>query len=154
MIFSSRRLDQNPKNSDPAEYFFGGLECFGHSFAYVAQFVFLRDVLIWPQRAAVASRRSTNLATHLPTKNSFLFPSSPSGSPILYMMKNVGGPIVVYDSALLTHIYWALWSFFFLLMHFLFRPECSELAARVRWPVIFVLSANILMYYVWRGNFV
>jgi hypothetical protein len=25
-------------------YFFGGLECVGHSFAYVAHFVFLRDV--------------------------------------------------------------------------------------------------------------
>ncbi len=25
--------------------FFGGLECVGHSFAYVAHFVFLRDVL-------------------------------------------------------------------------------------------------------------
>ncbi len=45
-------------------YFFGGLECFGHSFAYVAHFVFLRDV--WTQRAAVASRCATNLATHLP----------------------------------------------------------------------------------------
>jgi hypothetical protein len=45
-------------------YFFGGLECVGHSFAYVAHFVFLRD--IW--RAAVASRRATNLATHLSPK--------------------------------------------------------------------------------------
>ncbi len=42
-------------------YFFGGLECVGHSFAYVAHFVFLRDVWIRTQRAAVASR-----ATHLP----------------------------------------------------------------------------------------
>ncbi len=38
----------------------------GHSFAYVAHFVFLRDVWIRTQSAAVASRRATNLATHLP----------------------------------------------------------------------------------------
>ncbi len=37
-------------------YFFGGLE----------HFVYLRDVCIRTQRAAVASRRATNLATHLP----------------------------------------------------------------------------------------
>jgi hypothetical protein len=45
--------------------FFGGLQCVGNSFAYVAHFVFLRDVLIRTQRAAVASRRVT-LTTHLP----------------------------------------------------------------------------------------
>jgi hypothetical protein len=45
--------------------FFGGLECDGHSFAHVAHFVFLRDVWIRTQRAAVASKRVTNLATHL-----------------------------------------------------------------------------------------
>ncbi len=45
-------------------YYFGGLECVGHSFAYVAHFVYLRDVWIQTQRAAVA-RRATNLATHL-----------------------------------------------------------------------------------------
>jgi hypothetical protein len=37
-----------------------------HSFAYVTHFVFLRDVWSRTQRAAVASRRATNLATHLP----------------------------------------------------------------------------------------
>jgi hypothetical protein len=42
-----------------------GLECVGHSFAYVAHFVFLRDVWIRTQRLAVASRCATNLATHL-----------------------------------------------------------------------------------------
>ena len=47
-------------------YLFGGLECVGHSFADVAHFVFLRVVWIRTQRAAVASRRDTNLATHLP----------------------------------------------------------------------------------------
>ncbi len=40
--------------------YFGGLDCVGHSFAYVAHFVFLRDVWIRTQRAAVAKRRATN----------------------------------------------------------------------------------------------
>jgi hypothetical protein len=35
--------------------FFGGLECVGHSYAYVARFVVLRDVWILTQRAAVAT---------------------------------------------------------------------------------------------------
>ena len=49
-------------------YIFGGLECVGYSFAYVAHFVFLRDVWIRdPQRAAVASRYATFLAIRLPT---------------------------------------------------------------------------------------
>ncbi len=47
-------------------YFFGGLECFCHSFAYVVHFVFLRDVWFRTQRAAVASRRAINLATYHP----------------------------------------------------------------------------------------
>ncbi len=47
-------------------YFFGGLECVGHSFAYVVHFVLLREVKIRTQRAAVASRRANNLATHFP----------------------------------------------------------------------------------------
>jgi hypothetical protein len=38
----------------------------GHSSADVAHFVFLRDVWIRTQRAAIASRRATNLATHFP----------------------------------------------------------------------------------------
>jgi hypothetical protein len=45
---------------------FGGLECVGHSFAYVVHFLFLRDVWIRTQRGAVASRRANNLAIHLP----------------------------------------------------------------------------------------
>ncbi len=45
-------------------YFFGGLECAGHSFAYVAHLWFLRDVWIRTQSAAVASWRATDLATH------------------------------------------------------------------------------------------
>jgi hypothetical protein len=45
-------------------YVFGGLECVGHSFAYVAHFVFLGDVWIGTQRAAVASKWATNLANH------------------------------------------------------------------------------------------
>ncbi len=52
-------------------YFVGGLECVGHSFAYVAHFVFLGDVWIRTQRAAVASRCAINLATHLPKKGGF-----------------------------------------------------------------------------------
>jgi hypothetical protein len=48
--------------------FFGGLECVGQSFAHVAHFVFLRDVWIRTQRAAVASKRTTTLATYLPRK--------------------------------------------------------------------------------------
>jgi hypothetical protein len=53
-------------------YFLGGLEYVRHFFAYVAHFVFMRDVWIRTQRAAVASRcatthLSTNLATHLLT---------------------------------------------------------------------------------------
>ncbi len=49
-------------------YFFGGLECVGHSFAYVAHFVVLRDVRT--QRAAVAS--SHPFRYHL-FSSSFLF---------------------------------------------------------------------------------
>jgi hypothetical protein len=41
---------------------FCGLECVGQSFAYLAHFVFLRDVWIRTQRAAVASRRLTHLS--------------------------------------------------------------------------------------------
>jgi hypothetical protein len=48
--------------------FFGGLECVGHFYVYVAHFVFLRDVWIQTQRAPVASRCATKLSTHLPTE--------------------------------------------------------------------------------------
>ncbi len=40
---------------------FSGLECVGHSFAYVVHFVFLGDVWIRTQKAAIASWRATNL---------------------------------------------------------------------------------------------
>jgi hypothetical protein len=50
------------------DFFIWLLECVGHSFAYVAHFLFLRDVLIRTQRVAVASRRATNLATISLTK--------------------------------------------------------------------------------------
>jgi hypothetical protein len=46
--------------------FFGGLECVGHSCAYVAHWIFLKDVWIRSQRSAVAIRCATNLATRLP----------------------------------------------------------------------------------------
>jgi hypothetical protein len=48
-----------PYGTIPFLYFFGGLECVGHSFAYVAHFVYLRS--------AVACRSATNSATHFPT---------------------------------------------------------------------------------------
>jgi hypothetical protein len=48
------------------KYFFGGLKCVCHSFPYIAHFVFLGDAWIRAQRAAVASRCATNLATYLP----------------------------------------------------------------------------------------
>jgi hypothetical protein len=44
--------------------FFGGLEC---PLLMSPLFLFLRDVWIRTQRAAVASRRATNLATHFPS---------------------------------------------------------------------------------------
>jgi hypothetical protein len=46
--------------------FFGGLQCVDDSFAYVAHYLYLRDVCIRTQRAVVASTRATNLAIHLP----------------------------------------------------------------------------------------
>jgi hypothetical protein len=46
-------------------YIFGWLGSVGHSFAYVAYFVLLRDVWIRTERVAVASRRATKIATHL-----------------------------------------------------------------------------------------
>ncbi len=49
-------------------YYFGGLECVGHSFAYVGHFFYFERCLDSnpAQRAAVTSKRATNLATHLP----------------------------------------------------------------------------------------
>ncbi len=47
-------------------FFFGRLECVGHSFANVVNFLFLRDVWIRTQGAAVASRLATNLAPPSP----------------------------------------------------------------------------------------
>jgi hypothetical protein len=44
--------------------FFGELKWDGHSFLMLA-ILFLRDAWIQTQRAAVASRRATNLASHL-----------------------------------------------------------------------------------------
>ena len=45
--------------------FSSGLKCVGYTFAYVVHFIFLSDVWIRTQRAAVANRRATNLANHL-----------------------------------------------------------------------------------------
>jgi hypothetical protein len=58
--------------------FFGGLECVGHSFAYVAHYVFLRDVWI---RTYVESccgkqaRYQLSFRTHLPKKQLSAFRS-------------------------------------------------------------------------------
>jgi hypothetical protein len=48
--------------------FIGGLECVGHSFAYIDHLVFLRDVWIRTQRAAVEQARhpSPYLVSHPP----------------------------------------------------------------------------------------
>jgi hypothetical protein len=48
-------------------YFFGGLECVGHSFAYVAQFVFLKYVWIRTQIAAAASSKQARYQLSHPT---------------------------------------------------------------------------------------
>jgi hypothetical protein len=42
-----------------------GLGRVGHSFGHVVYFVFLRDVWIRTQRAAVASRRATNMVGYV-----------------------------------------------------------------------------------------
>jgi hypothetical protein len=47
-------------------YIIFGLESVRHSFDYVAHFVFLRDVWIRTQRAAISIMRATNIASHLP----------------------------------------------------------------------------------------
>jgi hypothetical protein len=45
-------------------YFFGGLECAGLSFVYIAHFRFFSGCLDLYPSAAVVSGRPTNLATH------------------------------------------------------------------------------------------
>ncbi len=47
-------------------YFFGGLECVLATPLLMSHILILRDVWIRIQRAVVASRRATNLATQLP----------------------------------------------------------------------------------------
>ncbi len=42
-------------------------------FVFVALCIFLRDVWIRTQKAAVASRRATNLATHLPRLLKYMY---------------------------------------------------------------------------------
>ncbi len=46
--------------------FLADFSVLANPFAYVAYFIFLRDVSIRSQRADVASRRASKLATHLP----------------------------------------------------------------------------------------
>ncbi len=47
-------------------YIFGGANLCWPLHCHVAKFVFLRDVWIRTQRATIARRRATDLATHLP----------------------------------------------------------------------------------------
>jgi hypothetical protein len=46
-------------------FFFCGLECVGHSFAFVAHFVLFGYVWIRTQSATIASRLAINLSTRL-----------------------------------------------------------------------------------------
>ncbi len=52
--------------------FYGGLECVGHSYAYVAHLSFTRDLWIRTQSAAVASCRATDLATYPNTTSEWM----------------------------------------------------------------------------------
>jgi hypothetical protein len=63
-------------NPNFKKIFFGELECFGHSFAYVAHlYIFLRYVWIRNQRqAAVASRRATTYCISAYLRN-FVIPT-------------------------------------------------------------------------------
>jgi hypothetical protein len=60
------KWDYNPKDYSFFIFVWQAIECVCHSFANVAHFVSSRDDWIRTQRAAVASRCATNLATHLP----------------------------------------------------------------------------------------
>ncbi len=90
--------------------FCGGLECDVHSFVYVAHFVLLRDVWIGTQRAAVASRRATNLAIHLPNKKSYKLTRETS--------------CVTEKQEECKNLFWSFFSFFVCLQ--LFSFEISE----------------------------
>jgi hypothetical protein len=62
-VHERRQVRQIALTSQPLSffctiYFFGGLEFVGHSFAYVAHFIFMRDFCIRTQRSEVASRRA------------------------------------------------------------------------------------------------
>ncbi len=62
-------------------FLFGGQEVVCHSFSFFAHFVFLRVRCVRTQSAAVASRRATNLATHLLTNFSTHIPTLSHPSP-------------------------------------------------------------------------
>ncbi len=47
-------------------YIFDRLECVGYSFNYVTHMWLLKDVWIPTQRATIANRRATNLASPVP----------------------------------------------------------------------------------------
>jgi hypothetical protein len=94
IIYPTASREPWPKSEEGhfLKYFFGGLECVGHSFAKVAYFVFLSDVWILTQRAALASRRATNLATHLPE-----FAHLPEGNWGKYYLVFTNSPLDVVE---------------------------------------------------------
>ncbi len=76
-------VNSKEENSEDFLYIFWRARCVGHSFAYVAHFVFLRDVWIRTQRAAIACRHVTNLATHPPNSEEFLSQLRPRLRPLV-----------------------------------------------------------------------
>ncbi len=59
LILGLRAFQNYQMSEDVFCIFFGGLECVGHSFAYVAHILILRDVWIRTQRAAVEEKSHT-----------------------------------------------------------------------------------------------
>ncbi len=87
LILAQRVLGISRASSAYFYIFFSGLECVGHFFVYVAHFVFLGGFWIRTQRAAVASRCATNLATHIPLSHpSAYFRCKPSGILCVYLL--------------------------------------------------------------------
>jgi hypothetical protein len=66
------------------------LWCVRLSFTYVAHFLFLRDVWIRTQRAAVASRRATSLAIHLPVNLYIVLKLPVGGLPLTGVLPGIG----------------------------------------------------------------
>ncbi len=107
-------------------YCFGGLECVCHSFANVAHFVFLRNVWIRTQRAAVASRCATNLATHLLSLYTYSF--------LTFIFIVV--PSLLYSSL--------LYSSFLMFSSYLLLPYCNLFSCSLL-IVSFILGLSLLL---------